>query len=474
MATEVIMPKAGMAMEKGTVIQWFKKPGDYVEAGEPLLEIETDKVAMEVEAEVSGYLLKILHDEGDEVEVIKTIGYIGEKDEAPPEGDASAAAASEGAAPAAEEAAPAAEAAGEPEGEGGAGNKLASGARAAGATGVAGKVAATPAARRRAEELGVSLSEAAASGQWGEVRLRDVEALGEESGEVTVAGMRVSPLAKKLAEEKGIDLATVQGSGPGGRVLKRDVAEQGRPVGAPAAGVAPSTASLPVGQEGAQRKPLKGMRKIISERMLQSHHTVPPVTLNRKVQVDGLFNLRKQINEEGDIKVSLNDLIVKAVAVALKDAPYMRTTIQGSELVEMQEINIGIAVALEEGLLVPVVRNVDTLPLSLLSKRSKDLAQRARDRKLEPDELQGGSFTVTNLGMYGISSFTPIVNLPQSAILGVNAAEEELYLQDGEVRSRKVMTLSLTIDHRVIDGAQGAIFLDSLARLIENPVKILL
>ncbi|MFP4302673.1 MAG: 2-oxo acid dehydrogenase subunit E2, partial [Spirochaetaceae bacterium] len=197
-------------------------------------------------------------------------------------------------------------------------------------------------------------------------------------------------------------------------------------------------------------------------------------TLNRKVEVERLFDLRKQINEEGEIKVSLNDLIVKAAAVALKAAPYMRTTIQGDELVEMQEINIGIAVALEEGLLVPVVRNVDTLPISMLSRKSKDLAQRARDRKLEPDELQGGSFTVTNLGMYGIVSFTPIVNLPQSAILGVNAAEEELYLQDGEVRSRKVMILSLTIDHRVIDGAQGAIFLDSLAKLIENPVKILL
>ncbi|MFW6250524.1 MAG: dihydrolipoamide acetyltransferase family protein [Alkalispirochaetaceae bacterium] len=449
MATEVIMPKAGMAMEKGTVIQWFKKPGEYVEAGEPLLEIETDKVAMEVEAEVSGYLLEILHDGGDEVEVIKTIGYIGEKDEAPPA-------------------------------------RAPSGGGKADAKGVAGKVAATPAARRRAEELGVSLTEANASGHWGEVRLRDVEALGEESGELTVAGMRVSPLAKKLAEEKGIDLAAVQGSGPGGRVLKRDVAEQGRRAGAVAAGAAasgavtagaaapPSAPSLPVGQEGAQRKPLKGMRKTISERMLQSHHTVPPVTLNRKVEVERLFDLRKQINEEGEIKVSLNDLIVKAAAVALKAAPYMRTTIQGDELVEMQEINIGIAVALEEGLLVPVVRNVDTLPISMLSRKSKDLAQRARDRKLEPDELQGGSFTVTNLGMYGIVSFTPIVNLPQSAILGVNAAEEELYLQDGEVRSRKVMTLSLTIDHRVIDGAQGAIFLDSLAKLIENPVKILL
>jgi pyruvate dehydrogenase E2 component (dihydrolipoamide acetyltransferase) len=152
----------------------------------------------------------------------------------------------------------------------------------------------------------------------------------------------------------------------------------------------------------------------------------------------------------------------------------MRTAIDGNELVENQEINIGIAVALEEGLLVPVVKKVDTMTLSELSDRSKDLARRARERKLEPDELQGGSFTVTNLGMFGISSFTPIINLPQSAILGVNAAEDELYLDNGEVRSKKVMTLSLTIDHRVIDGAQGAVFLNDLAQLIEAPLKILI
>ncbi len=207
--------------------------------------------------------------------------------------------------------------------------------------------------------------------------------------------------------------------------------------------------------------------------MHQSHMSVPPVTLNRKVVVDELLGLRKRLNEEMDSRISINDFIVKAVAVALKEAPYMRTTIEGRELVEMREINIGIAVALEEGLMVPVVRNVDTITLSALSDRSKDLARRARDRKLDPDELRGGSFTVTNLGMYGITSFTPIVNLPESAILGVNTVEEELFLEQGEVKSRKVMTLSLTIDHRVIDGAQGAIFLDKLAKLIETPVTIL-
>lgn len=475
MATEVIMPKAGMAMEKGTVIQWFKKPGEYVEAGEPLLEIETDKVAMEVEAEVSGYLLKILHDAGDEVEVIKPIGFIGEQGEEPPAAGGSDAPADSSASGATGEKGATAGASQEPSGatasETGGGAPTATGGSPAKAAGGAtnGKVPSTPAAKRRAGELGVSVTEASATGTWGEVRLRDVERLAEtgEPGEVTVAGKRISPLARKLAEERGIDISSVEGSGPGGRILKRDVSEQGRPVAA-----AGSSGAAITGETG-ERKPLKGMRKTIAERMHQSHMTVPPVTLNRKVTVDALLSLRKRLNEEMETKISINDFIVKAVALALKDAPYMRTTIEGDELVEMREINIGIAVALEEGLMVPVVRNADAITLSALSDRSKDLARRARDRKLEPDELQGGSFTVTNLGMFGITSFTPIVNLPQSAILGVNSAEEELYLEGGEVKSHKVMTLSLTIDHRVIDGAQGAIFLDRLAKLIEAPMRIL-
>ena len=476
MATEVIMPKAGMAMERGTVIQWFKKPGDYVEAGEPLLEIETDKVAMEVEAEVSGFLLSILHDAGDEVEVIKTIGYIGEKGEAPPTGEAGG---SEGGAGAdssgAETEAP------QPEnkeatsgGEGATTQDAGDDAEPAG-TGVPdGKIAATPAARRRAEELGLSLSAATATGNWGEVRERDVEAAGRSG---SGAEPQVSPLARKLAQDEGVDLATVTGTGPGGRIVKRDViaAAERAPAsggaGAPAGAATGAAAATP--SEG-ERKPLRGMRKTIAERMLESHQTVPPVTLNRKVRVSTLFALREQINSEVEERISLNDFIVKAVAKALVDAPYMRTILQGDELVELPEINIGIAVALEEGLLVPVVRNVDRLTLAELSIQGKDLARRARERKLEAHELQNGCFTVTNLGMFGISSFTPIINLPQSAILGVNGAEDELYLEEGEVKSRKVMTLSLTIDHRIIDGAQGAIFLDKLAKLLENPMTILI
>lgn len=430
MATEVIMPKAGMAMERGTVIQWYKKPGDYVNAGEPLLEIETDKVAMEVEAEVSGYLLSILHDAGDEVDVIKTIGYIGEKDETPPVSFENATAP--------DRSTPTPKLASTPS------------APTEPATGSAhtGPVKATPAARRIAGEKGIELASVPPSGQWGEVRVRDIEtAAGSAAGSQEP---RISPLARKMAEERGVDPAAVRGSGPGGRILKRDV-----------------------GGAAEQTTPLKGIRKVIAERMAASHQTIPPVTLNRKVVVSQLLAMREEINEGSDVRVSLTDLLVVATARALRDAPYMRTTVRDGNLVTFTDINIGIAVALEDGLVVPVIRNADSATLSEVARSRIDLATRSREGKLTPDDLHGATFTITNLGMFGITSFTPIIDLPQAAILGVNTVEDELYIDGDSIESRKVMTLSLTIDHRVIDGAQGAIFLNSFSALIEKPVRIL-
>jgi pyruvate dehydrogenase E2 component (dihydrolipoamide acetyltransferase) len=469
MATEVIMPKAGMAMERGTIIQWFKKPGDYVEAGEPLLEIETDKVAMEVESEVSGYLLTVLHREGDEVEVIKPIGYIGEKDEEPPK----AARVQDHTTPG-PTSADKIDHADNRESQG-AGNSKAdlSGIDHQAGRADPDRVKATPAARRRSWELGLSLDVAEPTGSWGEIRLRDIEKLASDvpSPTADTEKVKTSPLAKKLAEQESIDLSGMVGSGPGGRIIKRDIAEQSDL----RAGLEdrPPTPSAQFTGQTVDRQRLKGIRKIIAERMSQSHCIVPPVTLNRNIRVDALFDLRRQINEELEAKVSITDIIVKAVAIALIDSPYMRTTIEGSELVQMNEINIGIAVALEEGLLVPVVRNADNLSLLSLSKEANRLTTLAKVRKLDPDELQGAAFTVTNLGMYGIHSFNPIINLPQSGILGVGAASDELYLEDGEVQCKKVMTLSLTIDHRVVDGAQGALFLDKIAQLLEKPLKII-
>jgi len=469
MATEVIMPKAGMAMERGTVIQWFRNVGDRVEAGEPLLEIETDKVAMEVEAEVSGYLLATLYHEGDEVPVITTIGYIGEEGETPPESGTSG---SSGTSESGSSEPSGVTATAQP-GSGGVGGTTGTAGDpvAAAAEGPlarrGGTIPATPAARRRAGETETPLEEVSPSGTHGEVRLRDVEAYLAESGTAGGTVPHASSLARKIAEERGIDLAGIPGSGPGGRIVKRDLLE------ASAAGVAGGGNHS---ERGVHRTPLRGMRRAIAAKMSESHRTVPPVTLNRPVDVDAFLDLRKQINAalaEGQQRVSVTDMLVKVVALALRDAPYMRTAIDGEELVTTERIDIGIAVALEEGLIVPVLRDADSKPLSAIAAERTDLAERARARSVTPDEVQGATFTITNLGMLGITSFTPIVNTPESGILGVNATEERLYLdEEGAVRRKRVMTLSLTIDHRIVDGAQGAIFLQSLAELIENPIRI--
>ncbi|TVR67167.1 MAG: 2-oxo acid dehydrogenase subunit E2 [Spirochaetaceae bacterium] len=430
MATEIIMPKAGMAMERGTIIQWLKKPGDRVEAGDPILEIETDKVSMEVEAETSGYILAVTHHEGEEVDVITTIGYIGEKGEVPPlavDGLAPAGPAADGPAATAPE-----------------------------STEAHSRPRATPAARQLAREAHLDLASIRPGGKWGEVRRADVEKQHPRS----TGSPRVSPLAKAAAEKSGIDPASVEGSGPGGRVLQQDIL---------------AVAKEP--ERAAPSRPLDSMRRKIAERMMESHRTIPPVTLNKKVDVTDLFALRKSLNRETSDSgeaVTLTPFLVRAAALALRDSPWMRTRLEGNMLTENPSVDIGIAVALAEGLLVPVLREADTLSLFEINSRTRELALRARERKLGIEELTGAAFSITNLGMYGISSFNPIINPPETAILGVNAAEDQLYLEEGMVRSRKVMTLSLTLDHRVIDGAQGAIFLQKLEGFLRNPVKLLL
>jgi pyruvate dehydrogenase E2 component (dihydrolipoamide acetyltransferase) len=224
----------------------------------------------------------------------------------------------------------------------------------------------------------------------------------------------------------------------------------------------------------AVRTPLSGTRKIIAQRMLQSHLAIPQFTLDTQADVTSLLALRSRLNAETGMSISVNDFIMKATAVALASAPYMLCSIDGDELVEHRAVNLGMAVALETGLVVPVIRDADRLTLSALARQSAQLAARARDRKLSPDETTGGTFTVSNLGMYGVTSFTPLINPPQAAILGVNAARTEVWLDGGQPKERKLMTLSLSVDHRVIDGAQGALFLQKLVTLLESPYQALI
>lgn len=463
MAYEIIMPKAGMAMETGTVIQWFKQVGDYVESGEPLLEIETDKVSMEVEAETSGYVLSILREPGEVVPVIETIGYLGEKGEQLP--DVPSAPGGAGTDESVDETAVQASGENEHASDVSTADSGSASSRETAPSPVPvsqdGKVAATPAAKRLAAERNIDLSAVTASGVHGEVKLRDVESA-DGSGS-TATRSPASPLARKMAESEGVRLEDVEGSGPAGRVMRRDVVS-----------AFARTREIKAGEAGhEERTVMSGMRKAIRDRMLESHLTMPPVTLNAKVDVTELMEFRTRLNAESDIRFSLNDFILKATAKAVKAHPQVRTAIDGDELVTWASVHLGMAVAVENGLMVPVIPDADRLTLSELSAEARSLADKVRGGKIAPDELKGGTFTVTNLGMFGIHSFTPIINPPQSAILGVNTAEQELVMDDeGTVSRRYRMMLSLTIDHRVIDGAQGAQFLATLRTLLEKPLTI--
>ena len=439
MATRVFMPKAGMAMEEGTIIQWFKKEGDKVATGDPLLEIETDKVNMEVEAPATGVLLKIIRLEGETVPVTETIGWIGEAGEEVPEAGEPKVDIAAVAANAQEESVVAEQPQATP-------TRVEAG----------GKVAATPLARKLAAEKGVDLSTIAASGSFGEVKARDVE---------NIEAVSATPLAAKIARDLDIDLATVKGTGIAGKIKEADVL---------AAGDSPMTQPM-VSQvvEEAVRKPIRGMRKVIAERMLQSHLTAPPVTQNIKADVTELLSVRKKLNASLEQKISINDILLKVTAIVLRQYPAINVSIDGDHLIYHPVVNLGMAVALEEGLIVPVIRNADRLSLIQISETATELAQKARSGKLMPDDYTGGTFTISNMGSYGITSFTPIINQPESGILGVCAIEDQLTLNGKEVEVRKMMALCLTYDHRAIDGAQSAIFQNKIKAILENPYVLM-
>ena len=418
MAYEVLMPQLGLTMEEGTVSQWIKHEGDEVKTGDVILEITTDKLTNEVVSEHDGVLLKIVAQEGEDVPVKGLLAYIGQPGEAV--GDA---------APAAAPAAPAAEAA---------------------------PAAAAPAAAAPAPV-------AAANG----------------------ARIRISPLARKTAASLGIDYSNIVGSGPSGRIVLKDIraAKDAAPAVAPAAApaAAPAEKKAPSAgvelMEGDTVVKLTGMRKVVAERMLQSHTEIPCVTQNIKVDVTELMKFRKMLLEETGKKYSVNDLVLKATAKCLRSHPEMLVSFDeaNKQIIQRAHVNIGMAVALDAGLITPVIRDADKMGLDQLSATAKDLASRAKENKLLPDEYKGSTITVSNLGMFGIETFTPIINQPDSCIIGVCAIEDELALNaEGGVEARKVMRLSVTLDHRTLDGAVVAKFEMDLRDLLQNPMSILL
>lgn len=316
------------------------------------------------------------------------------------------------------------------------------------------KIAATPLAKTLAREKGVELAAVHGSGTGGVIKGRDIESFRRA---------KATPLAARIAREMKLELTGIQGSGYGGKIRKEDVMP-----------LLENNRTEAVMTSGGERVPMKGIRRIIADRMLKSHLEAPPVTLDMKADVTELLNLRKQLNKLRSSRITINDFVIKAAAISLREHPFINVKLEKDSIVFMDCINIGMAVALPQGLIVPVIKNAGSLGLEELSAAAKDLGTRAREDRLMPDEITGGTFTVSNLGMYGITSFTPIINPPESAILGVCAVEEVLRLRDGMVESRSIMGLSLTIDHRVIDGAQGAVFLGRIKELLENPLEIMI
>lgn len=438
MAIEILMPKLGLTMTEGTIEEWMKKEGDTVKKGEILFSVATDKLTNEIEAEEDGVLLKINVLPGETAPCKSNIGWLGQAGEAVPETGTTAAPAAlaEAAAPV-EAAAPAASAAPV--------------ARADGEY-----VTATPYAKKLAKERGIDLSKVAATGYKGVVVSKDI--LNFKECECTEKQPKASPLASKLAKDLGIDLTAVKAHG---RVLAEDILnflEETR-----------EKEEKPALEETV---PMNGMRKAIAKNMLNSHMTSPTVTFNLAIDMTEMKRYREQLKSK-DIKVSYTDLLVKFVAKALTEYPLLNCSVVDNKIVYKHYVNMGVAVALENGLVVPNVTDADKKSLTEISAEVKELAKLAKEGGLPPEKLRGGTFTITNLGMYGIDSFTPIINQPEVAILGVNTMEDKAVVRDGEIVIRPMMNLSLTADHRVVDGSVAAQFLQRVKSLLENPALML-
>lgn len=439
MAHKIIMPKQGLQMTEGLITRWLVPEGGKVTAGEPLFEMETDKLTITIDATSDGTLLKILHGETETVAITKTIAIVGDERE-----DISALLAEEEVGGGKKEemeygkrpdaAAPALE--GPP--------------RNTAVASVTGgdRVMASPWAKTLAKERNVDWISLCGTGPDGLVVGRDVPAPTE---------VAASPLARSEAVRLQVDIGTVQGSGTRGKVMAADV----RTVG----GKAP--------RRGNVRIPLTGMRRMIAQRMHSSLQAQAQANHRITVDMTNAANLREQFKACGK-KVSYNDLILRCTACALAEMPGMNVSMEEDAIIQWGNVNLGVAVAIDEGLLVPVLRNANHMSLTDISAATADLAARARTGRLQPDEMTGGTFTVSNLGMFGLESFTAIVNAPEAAILAVGRIAKKAVIVGDDIVARPVMELTLSYDHRIVDGAPAAQFLSRVRQLLENPVLLVL
>ena len=453
MATQVVMPKLSPTMEEGQLSRWLKKEGDAVSMGEPLAEIDTDKATMEMQSLGNGVLRKILIQEGESAPLGQVIAIIGEADE-----DISGLLAqAEGSATAAAEKKPAEEAPAASEGNAQTGEQTAS----------------TP---PQPEVASRSESQPPAGNGAG---AKDV---GAEGGRLVV-----SPIAARMAAEAGINLRSLTGSGPSGRIIKRDIEEAikagktpAEEKAAPASGpqaVAPPPSfeqSAITGASPYRDEPLTEMRRVIARRLVTSIGPVPHFFLTTEIEMDRVAQLRSSIKElNPDLKISVNDIIIKVAAAALIEHPQVNASFQEKTIRYYERADIGVAVAIEDGLITPVIRSADRKSLSQIAAEVRELAERARTRRLKPEEYTGATFSISNLGMFGITEFTAVINPPEAAILAVGEMKPVPVVRDAEVVVRQIMRVTMSCDHRVIDGATGAKFLQTFKRILENPLYLL-
>ncbi|GBQ98380.1 pyruvate dehydrogenase complex dihydrolipoamide acetyltransferase [Asaia lannensis] len=427
MATNILMPALSPTMTEGTLSRWLKKEGDKVKSGDLIAEIETDKATMEVEAVDEGILGRIVVPEGSEgVKVNSPIAILVEEGEAVPD---------------AVEAAPAKTAQAAPQ--------------------TASQPASSPSA---------SFQPATSASASSSTSAQATAVHGAASGRRVFA----SPLARRIAGQKGIELSTLKGTGPNGRILRRDV-ESAKPALAGGSGVA--TAAAPA---EARRVPNSSMRKVIARRLSESKQNVPHFYVSVDIELDALLALRSQLNAaspsegEGQFKISVNDMMIKAVALALRDCPGLNVQFTDAETLHFPDIDISMAVSIPDGLITPIIRQADRKSLREISEQARDLAKRARDGKLKPEEFQGGTFSISNMGMFGVREFAAIINPPQAGILAIAAGEKRAVVRGDQLAIATVMTATLSVDHRAVDGALGAKWLNALRDIVQNPYRLVI
>ncbi|MEN2282720.1 pyruvate dehydrogenase complex dihydrolipoamide acetyltransferase [Algoriphagus sp. SE2] len=417
-ATVITMPKMSDTMQEGTIASWLKKVGDDVKSGEIIAEVETDKATMELESYDDGTLLYIGVESGDSVPVDGVIAVIGAK---------------------------------------GADYETLLKAHKSSSADSNAEPKSEPTPTPKPEPVSSEKSEPTTS----------------STPAMTSEGERVkaSPLAKKIAEEKGFDIRLISGSGDGGRIIKKDVENFVPAAAAPQATVASGAPAI--GQESFKEEKVSQMRKVIAKRLAESKFGAPHFYLTMEINMDKAIEARKSMNEVSPVKISFNDMVIKAAAAALRQHPKVNSSWLGDKIRYNDHIHIGMAVAVDEGLLVPVIRFADSLSLSQISTQAKALGGKAKNKELQPKDWEGNTFTISNLGMFGIDEFTAIINPPDACILAVGGIKETVIVKDGQMQIGNVMKVTLSCDHRVVDGSVGSAFLITLKSLLEDPVRIL-